>query len=464
MRATVEPDGHWEVDRGFVLPQLGDLLTDARIDHDTVDLVTAYFDTPDRDLHAFGMTLIRHGGEGSTWQLRFPAGQSVHFAASAGIPDDLATALRGVTQHRDLDHVATIRTTRNRYVVTDGDGTSCIEIDDDELRASLGDRLLSWREVRAAPVPGRLRKRLRKAGARPSDAPARLAALLSGDRRRGRPPPAPGAAALSRYVVAQIDEITAGDVALRSGHDPIHDTRVAIRRLRSTIRVFGRLFDHARTDVAAVESDLKWFAGVLGEVRDCQVQQRRFQSALAGLPDELVLGPVHARVRNDLRAVELPARTAVTEAMDSSRYLSLLAALRSWRVEPPIPSTTRGAAVLEQARKAQRKARRRLEAAVTADEADLLHRARKAAKRARYAAELTMPLDPKAARRSRKRFKKIQRVLGDHQDTVVAVAWLRRLGAAAGTTQGENGFTFGLLYGREESLAAESRRAACKLS
>ena len=88
---------------------------------------------------------------------------------------------------------------------------------------------------------------------------------------------------------------------------------------------------------------------------------------------------------------------------------------------------------------------------------------RKAAKRARYAAELMQPIDPPAAKRERKHFKHIQSVLGDHQDTVVAMEWLRRIGVAAGNTDGENGFTFGLLYGREQALGAECRRAVQKL-
>jgi hypothetical protein len=37
---------------------------------------------------------------------------------------------------------------------------------------------------------------------------------------------------------------------------------------------------------------------------------------------------------------------------------------------------------------------------------------------------------------------------------------VRRLGTTAGTTAGENGFTFGLLYAREHVLARRSRRAA----
>jgi hypothetical protein len=40
-----------------------------------------------------------------------------------------------------------------------------------------------------------------------------------------------------------------------------------------------------------MDGELKWFAGLLGEVRDCQVQQRRFTDALDGFPDDLIFGP-----------------------------------------------------------------------------------------------------------------------------------------------------------------------------
>jgi hypothetical protein len=59
--------------------------------------------------------------------------------------------------------------------------------------------------------------------------------------------------------------------------------------------------------------------------------------------------------------------------------------------------------------------------------------------------------------------RRFQSVLGDHQDTVVASAALSRMGLAAGTTVGENGFTFGLLFAREKRIADECRRRARKL-
>ncbi len=272
----------------------------------------------------------------------------------------------------------------------------------------------------------------------------------------------PASAAVAQYLNVQIEAIFDGDAGLRRFEDPIHDTRVAIRRLRSTLRVFGSEFDPAAAN--SMEDDLKWFAGLLGEVRDCQVQARRFSAAVDTLPDVLVLGPVRARIRDDLRAVERPARERVTEAMASPRCLAMLAELRRWKVDPPLVPDLENAQIEQRARRAYRKADRRLGTALRSDDDALLHRARKAAKRARYAAELiTAGSGSTSAKRKVKTYKRIQTVLGDHQDTVVAAGVLRQMGAAAGTTAGENGFTFGLLYAREQQIARECREAASRL-
>ncbi len=53
---------------------------------------------------------------------------------------------------------------------------------------------------------------------------------------------------------------------------------------------------------------------------------------------------------------------------------------------------------------------------------------------------------------------------GDHQDEVVAMGVLRHLGATVGTSAGENGFTLGILYAREENIAAQCRSEAHALT
>lgn len=276
----------------------------------------------------------------------------------------------------------------------------------------------------------------------------------------------PATGALADYLNAQIDQIERGDAGLREsqGEDPIHDTRVAIRRLRSTLRVFAKVLDGQA--IGDLDGELKWFAALLGDVRDCQVQRRRFGAALDGMPDELILGPVRLRVRTDLQANELPARARLSEAMDSDRYRAVLAAVRRWCDEPPVDRHISAKTLRKRARRAQRKADRRLATAFEsgpehADDAKL-HWARKAAKRARYAAELRLPLD-KGAKRTVKRYKRIQSLLGDHQDTVVAARALRQLALTAGTTAGENGFSYGMLYAREQEIARQCRHDALLL-
>ncbi|HEY6647697.1 MAG TPA: CHAD domain-containing protein, partial [Mycobacterium sp.] len=188
----------------------------------------------------------------------------------------------------------------------------------------------------------------------------------------------------------------------------------------------------------------------------------RFREALAQLPPELVLGPVGNRINTDLQSDQLRARTVVADAMNSQRYLDLLATLQHWRTVPPLIEPPTVKAVAKRAHRAERKADRRLAEAIEGGDDALLHRARKAAKRARYAAELRKPLD-KRAKEKAKHYKQFQRVLGDHQDGVVASATLIRLARAAGTTPGENGFAFGLLYAREQQAAEEARNRVREL-
>ncbi|MDT7766753.1 MAG: hypothetical protein QOC63_6173, partial [Mycobacterium sp.] len=471
MRKVWERETKWDVDERFTFPDLDDIFTGARVHRDTADVTSEYYDTPERDLQVHGVLLRRRRGDDDTgWQLKIPATDGrleLHWPLTDEPADSLVEMLTGISLGKDLTTVATVHTIRTRYRINgrEEDGL-CAEVADDSVRAWVDDRLSAWREVEvelgpATPsVPKRLSRRLRAAGARPSRYPSKLAHVLPAT--PGAEPQSPAARALVKYLGAQINEIVAGDIGLRRGHDPIHDTRVAIRRLRSTLRVFGKVLD--RSAIGGFDDELRWFAGLLGHVRDCQVQRQRFTAVLDEFPEQLVLGPVRSRVRSDLQAIELPARARVTEAMDSQRYLDIMAVLRQWRTDPPVDPDAGTAKLLKRAHKAQCKADRRLTAALSDGDDAMLHRSRKAAKRARYAAELCQVVgDSTQTKRTVKHYKRFQSVLGDHQDTVVASAALRRMGLAAGTTVGENGFTFGLLFAREQRLADECRRRARKL-
>lgn len=465
MRQTIERENKWEVDHRFAVPALDRIVAGATVRHDTVDLISTYYDTAQRDLQACGILLRRRDGDCDTgWQVKIPdrgARTELHWPLSDHPPTELTELLTGVTSRRPLGELATVHTVRERYRIGEPTGQGLLaELADDHVRASVGDRLLAWRELEvelgtAQRPPKRLTKKLIAAGARPSRYPSKLAHAVPV--RGARPRPA-GRSALTEYLHKQIDQIITGDLGLRRHQDPIHDTRVAIRRLRSTLRVFRSALD--QTEVGDMDGELKWFAGLLGEVRDCQVQQRRFTNALNEFPEELILGPVRARIRSHLQSIELPARSRVAEAMADDRYLTLMSTLRRWCTDPPLAAEVTVETLRARAKKAAHKADKRLGSGLdTGDGADL-HRARKAAKRARYAAELVTPVDARRARAKMKHYKRIQSFLGDHQDTVVARAALRRIGTTVGTSAAENGFTFGLLYAREHRLAHRARRAA----
>lgn len=460
MKTMLEIEDKWDVDNDFVLP--ADIAADAA-DRSTVELNSVYYDTAEHDLQSHGLSLRkREGDDDAGWHIKVPTADGrleLRAGPSDTPPDELTDLLTGVRLGKPLIPVATIRTQRDRYRIVDDDGqTLRVELVDDHVRASSGHQLLAWREIEVeeGPAAGSLRRklarRLVKAGAQLSPHPSKLARISP----QPRPTSLKGSIAretIARYVRKQIEEIFAGDLGLRSHQDPIHDTRVATRRLRSTLRVFGKSFE---ADAAThLDTELKWFAGLLGDVRDHQLQRRRLDATLDEWPPELILGPVVAHLDSDLRATELRARADVSEAMNSERYLALLSTLQQWATDLPMTAPPTRKSLKSAARKARRKADRRLVEAIGSHDDALLHRARKAAKRARYAVELSGE-EAKQAKEG-KHYKRIQRVLGDYQDSVVAAETLYRLGISAGTAPGENGFTFGLLYARERQLQKELR-------
>jgi CHAD domain-containing protein len=256
------------------------------------------------------------------------------------------------------------------------------------------------------------------------------------------------------YLTEQCTVILDAEPALRSGENVVHVTRVAVRRLRSTIRVFGDLFDVARA--GHLEDELVWWAGLLGAVRDLDILAEEMTAQLSELPPELVLGPVPSTIATEIAAERKTAMGVVLEAMDSERYRNLVALVHAWRDDPPW--TAAADVPVEKikgyVKRAEKKVRKRLAAAVAAREAgeegadELFHSARKAGKRHRYAVEAALPLWGAKAEKIVAARKDLQDVLGHHQDRAVSAAFLRELGGRLGVRCGVNGFTYGLLYAR----------------
>jgi CHAD domain-containing protein len=259
---------------------------------------------------------------------------------------------------------------------------------------------------------------------------------------------------IGAYLTEQCTVIIDSEAELRAGENVIHTTRVAVRRLRSTIRVFADLFDSEQA--ARLEEELVWWAGLLGGVRDMDILTQRQQALLAELPAELILGPVESTIQEELAVQRKQAMDEMLEALNSERFRKFIAMVRRWRSDTPFtPAAEASADSIDAAvKKAKKKAGKRLATAVAARRAEepsdgLFHRARKASKRHRYAVELVSPVWGAKADKIVSQRKDLQDVLGNHQDSIVSAAFLRDLGARRGMRSGQNGFSYGFLYARE---------------
>lgn len=143
---------------------------------------------------------------------------------------------------------------------------------------------------------------------------------------------------IGAYVATQCGVVLESEAALREGANVIHRTRVAVRRLRSTLRVFADLF--AGPSAAWLDVELQWWASVLGAVRDLDVLEQRLGASLDALPDDLVLGPVRAELAETVAVRRRRARADLVAALDSPRYPDLTATVTSWRQDPPFTAST----------------------------------------------------------------------------------------------------------------------------
>jgi CHAD domain-containing protein len=283
------------------------------------------------------------------------------------------------------------------------------------------------------------------------------------------PGPHPGSSAaktagavLIGYLRQQLQEIRRQDPLVRDDQpDAVHQMRTSTRRLRSALATGRKLFDDGA--VPGLRSELKWLSEVLGAARDPEVVQEGLNGLLAREPEALLFGPAALRIDEELSASSAAGRRTVLEALDGDRYPLLLSSLERMVTAPSLSAKASGPG-RQTMRKLLAKEKRRLRRTVqdlggqpddgAARDAGL-HEIRKAAKRVRYAAEAASPVAGKKAGRTENSAHEIQKILGLHQDSVVARALLADLGGRA-LRSGENGFTYGRLHAAEEALGRQS--------
>lgn len=488
--AAREVEAKFEPARDGGIPDLTALEGIASVDDpETQELDATYFDTSGLALSASGLTLRRRvGGSDNGWHLKVPApdgGRDELREPLSGVPADvvpepLQRAVRLYARDRTLRPAVQILTQRRTYRLRDAECRTLAELCDDLVTADAlgqpeGPDTSTWREWEVELVEGdetlleAVGELLQAAGARPASGPSKLARALGNrippvpaDADEALGPDSPAAELIGSRLRQQLAELMYRDPLVRYDvPDAVHKIRVAMRRLRSDLASYRPLLDRRRTD--PLRDELKWIAGILGEVRDAEVMHERLVGLIADEPTELVMGPVQQRVDRQLDAAYRLAHRRAVEAMESHRYYALIDTLDAVVGNPPwTPRAAKPAADVlpDRVAKAFKRLRRRVDAAADAPDRrtrdERLHDVRKAAKRARYAAEPLVPILGRDAGRFVNATKKLQSVIGDYHDAAVTQAALRRLAVQA-HLDGDNAFTYGRLHGRQQAIGASLR-------
>lgn len=274
----------------------------------------------------------------------------------------------------------------------------------------------------------------------------------------------------------QFAVMRAHEAGTRLGEDSeeLHDMRVATRRLRAAMKLFeDALPERSRW----LREELRHFAGVLGDVRDLDVQIEEVQG-LGGNgdkeEDEALTSIVAA-----LGTRRAEARERMLEALDSDRYGRFESSFAEMlRRGPSVAGTPEAASVngssgvaasgvpvleaapeiLGKRYRGWRKAAKHLNEGSDPEE---FHDLRKRGKRLRYALEFFSGVYGEEATAALvKPLKAVQDSLGRHQDAIVAAEMLREIAVGTPRLPKRTVFAMGLLAQRYHAEAAGLRSSS----
>ncbi|MBR8067114.1 CHAD domain-containing protein [Burkholderia ambifaria] len=223
-----------------------------------------------------------------------------------------------------------------------------------------------------------------------------------------------------------------GGVLDRDDPEFVHQMRVALRRLRTLMRFFPRFAGDQWQETFGV--DLRWLASLLGTVRDWDVFSTESLPALI----EADGGSADWNGTLDAaRAQATAVRTELRQALHSARYARLTLGWLEWLSTFALPPAAGDEDAPSLRRHATKRVRRLFghlyaSPALTSLDTVARHQVRIDAKRLRYALEFFASL---ASRRTRnetvKTLARVQSVLGEANDTMVAQHHLEQLAAPA---------------------------------
>lgn len=428
---------------------------------------STYYDTNEYRLARHGITLrYRQEGVRGAWQLKLPANDARREIECSGTrkapPSALTDLLFAHLRGEALQPIARLRTRRVGVQVLDIDRPIAAVVVDSV--AVLDGRKIVRRlsEVEIEQVGGdgaavrRIEKSVRKAGAGSGDPrPKVFQALdLAGPGPpTGAPPDAPPVEHLAALMQTQAQRLLRHDPGTRLGTDieDLHQMRVATRRLRAVLRAARPML--AADWAQSLRDELAWLGTALGAVRDLDVLSADLRAECASLraSERRVCG----RWLEALAREREERRTELLRVLTGERYLALLDRLDAAASAPVVTNVAIGLPDL--ARTAFRKLRDAVRGRGLTGTDAALHRLRIMGKRARYAAELAEGVIGPPVVRYLRQLQRLQDVLGQHQDAVVAEARLRRLAGDASNTRAM--FTLGRLIERQCQRRRSARAA-----
>jgi len=237
--------------------------------------------------------------------------------------------------------------------------------------------------------------------------------------------------------------------------EEIHQLRVAARRLRVALRLFGRMLPSK--NAVRFKAELKWFAGSLGDVRDLDVYADNFKEYVQTLrPGQR--GALSG-YQLYLRRERAEARQEAAVTVGSTRAAALLDDLAQFVVPGPSTAALRRWGSLSVRDAMRRDIRRSVgrvrrlgnQLTVRARPAEL-HDLRIKAKRLRYELEFFADVYP-PLKQTAKECKALQELLGTHQDVYAATARLRRYAVLLRKQGGDGVLPPALAQVRKDQLA-----------
>ncbi len=234
-----------------------------------------------------------------------------------------------------------------------------------------------------------------------------------------------------RYLLEQFEQMLCQEPRAWEGLDPegVHRMRVATRRSRAALRAFQVVFP--QQVIRPLGRELKWIAGVLGDVRDLDVYLSNFPDAEAQLPAEDA-GNLDAYERHLIEQRDV-ARRQMIECLSGRRYGQLkesyLQLLRDGACQlacQSAPSQSIRSVAIRSIGKQYKKLLHDGRAIDDQSPDEALHALRIDCKRMRYLLEFFQPTYGKALKPCIEKFAGLQDLLGEFQDACVATKRLRQ--------------------------------------